>query len=102
VHLAGETDAADLFRIDAAQSENGANRFLGGAPPIGRFLFGPRGLGGSKRSVFTGSGCKYSSILRYEDRARTSGADINSKNGYGRVSLVLNETYFTGPCKQKA
>jgi hypothetical protein len=56
VHLASQSDPANLFWIDAAGLDDLADRFLRRAPPIGRFLLGPRRFGRSEGGVFDRGG----------------------------------------------
>ena len=80
MHLTGEAGAGDLFCVDAARFDDRADCFLRSAPPIGRFLFSPRGFRRGERRVFARGRCDYRAIFGHKDSASAAGADVYAKD----------------------
>jgi hypothetical protein len=106
VHLAGEANAADLFRRDAGGLNDVADRLPGGAPPVGGILFGPGGARRRKRLMLGGTGSENGAVFRYEDGARSAGSDIDAKDRNRFVSVTRSLysalLYFMAPCSENA
>jgi hypothetical protein len=79
VHLSGQADGADRLRRGAALRQDRPDRLLRRAPPVFRILLGPCRTGRSEGGVLGGRRRDQPPVFAEQERARASGADIDSQ-----------------------
>ncbi len=92
MHLSGDTYTGDIGGGNAACMQHGLHRFLHGAPPVARFLFGPAVLG-----LVEGVFCRVCghgrAVAAEQDRLGAGGAQVDAQQIFLHSLRLLQ----TGP-----
>jgi hypothetical protein len=78
MHLPGEAHAGNVLAAQLALFESFADGRATRFPPVFRMLFGPADLGRGERLVLRCGGGDEPSLLVNNDRARSSGANVDA------------------------
>jgi hypothetical protein len=101
MHLAGETDAGDIFARKIRGGQCFTDSDAGCAPPVLRLLLSPANLRRRKRLMIFGGGRDQTPALIDYDSACAPSADINSEyvdNAPSKTSRCDLENHHIYPC----